>query len=573
MPIRDAEWQAEGWKRATKSRLGRRRALGLAAACAGGAFLAACGSRQGKKPQTASTNRGTSAGQPKSGGTVLGRVAHDPTDWDVTYQGFGLPNSAGLQVAYDRLLNYKSGPNVPYNELTLQPMLAERWETPDGQTYTFHLRQGVKFANLPPVNGRSFSSSDVKWSIEYLSRGGQFQGKKLPTAYAAWMFEGLSDVQTPDASTVVLRFAQPFVPFLHYVGFTWNVMLPHEIFDQDGDFKNRIAGTGPYQLDMAASQRGSRWVWKRNPGYWDAPRPYIDEIDWLVIPDDSTAYAAFQTKQVDILTGTGAKPTAQDIEQIKRGRPDAVIDQYLSTGPLLFYLHVSAPPFNDLRLRQALSLGVDRDEFVRTFTGGKGGWALAGAFSDTFTQAEIKQLVHYDPAQAKNLVAAAGYPQGVDIEFTYPGAFYGNIYIQEMQLLQAQLRKVGINLALKNLDKQDWVDRLVKHQYTLTFINKAGQPDIDSVLYAQYYPGSKYNYADVNDPVLTPLLELQRREIDPAKRQQTIREAVKRINVDQAWALGVFYPDSYDVWSPRLQNYGTTFGIAGWPLTSSWLAS
>src|SRR5205814_619387 len=104
---------------------------------------------------------GTSTG-PVSGGTLRVRVAVDPWDWDLTSSGKASPNGYGMQQAYSGLLAYQSGPDVKYAEPNIVPNLAERWEaSPDGKVVTFHLRQGVKFANLPPVNGRDVTAADV----------------------------------------------------------------------------------------------------------------------------------------------------------------------------------------------------------------------------------------------------------------------------------------------------------------------------------------------------------------------------------------------------------------------------
>lgn len=561
------------WQRRARARVSRRRVIGAGVAGAGAAaLLASCG-RGGGKPSTAPSGQPAAGGQPKRGGTVTLRTTIDPFDWDVTYLGKTLPCVNGIRHAYSSLLSFKAGPAVQYGDLSLQPALAEKWETPDGQTYTFRLRQGVKFANVAPVNGREMTAEDVKFSYEYLSRTGSIAAKKLPPADQAWQFEGMTGIETPDASTVVVKFAKPFVPFLNYMGSDDNPIMAREIFDQFGSFKDHIAGTGAWQLDEAASQKGSRWVWTRNPAYWDAGKPYIDQITWLVIQDQSAGLAAFQTKQVDVLTGGGYTATLQVAQQVAKQRPDAVIDSFLAPSPVPFYMMVSKPPLNDLRVRQAISLALDRDEFVRTFTEGKGGWALAGAFPDTFSQEEIKQMLKYDPAQSKQLLAAAGYANGLDLEFIYPGQAYGDQYVQEVELAQAQLKKAGINLNLVALDKQDWLARERKHQFQVTFpAGKSLGEDVDSYLYAVFYPGSGTNYGDVNDPQLTPLLDAQRRELDAAKRKEIIRQAVKRINVDQVWGLAIFTPVTQEIWSPRVANYAPNFGSKGWPLESSWLA-
>lgn len=159
----------------------------------------ACGPAQ-QSPSATQTDT------PKPGGILRDREASAFTDMDPTT---AVKSEAGMitNAAYNSLLGFKSGPNVKYDELTLQPELTERWEvSPDAKTYTFHLRRGVKFANLPPVNGRELTSDDVKFSYEYFLRSGPFKDKKLRENQYGFQLEGMDRVDTPDPYTVVVRF-------------------------------------------------------------------------------------------------------------------------------------------------------------------------------------------------------------------------------------------------------------------------------------------------------------------------------------------------------------------------------
>jgi len=560
-------------RRGLDTRVSRRRAMRLGAGAGSLAFLVACGERKTRNGGGGSS-KSTGEPQPKTGGTVAIRVTADPIDWDITYLGNTSPSLCGVEAGYNKLVGFQSGPSLRYTDLVIQPELAKSWETPDARTYIFHLQPEARFANLAPVNGRAFESSDVKWSLEYLSRTGQFKGTSLQAALESWTLEGIDTIETADSATATVHFAKPFVPFLNYAGFPYNPMMPHEIFDQNGNFKDRLAGTGPWQLDTSSSQKGTRWVWKRNPAYWDSGKPYIDQITWLVLTDDSTAFAALQTGQLDVLTGGGTPQlTPTSLAQLKQLRPDLSVDEYPAPAPLHLYMMVSKPPLNDTRLRQAIAFAIDRDELVHTMTADKGGWALAGAFPDTYTEDEVHQMLKYDPAQARQLLSAAGYASGLDLDFIYPANTYGDSYQQTMELLQAQLKKSNINLNLKAMDKQAYETNKRNHTYQITMTGKKLEVDVDSYLYAIFYPGAGSNYGDVNDPELTSMLVEQRQESDPNKRRSVVRDAVKRINVDQALALALYYPAGIEVWQSRLKNYSPNFGTFSWPLTNSWLGS
>ena len=167
----------------------------------------------------------------KYGGTFSITADTDPFDFDMSYGGKTTTNSDSIALAYESLLAFKGGPDVKHTEGALVPELAERWEvSPDARSFTFHLRHGVKFANLPPVNGRELISADVSWSYNYWNRSGEFKDRKLPATQIDFMFEGLEGIDLPDPYTAVVRFKEPFSPFLSYAASNWNPVVPKEIY-------------------------------------------------------------------------------------------------------------------------------------------------------------------------------------------------------------------------------------------------------------------------------------------------------------------------------------------------------
>jgi peptide/nickel transport system substrate-binding protein len=505
---------------------------------------------------------------PKPGGKFTVQVVDDPFDWDPTDRGKSVPNQWGLGLAYESLVGFKYGPGVPFDAAQLEPELAERWEiSPDSTVFTFFLRKGVKFQNVAPVNGREMTSADVKWSYEYFSRTGDFKDKNLPKGQYDWMFENLKSIETPDPYTVKVTFSQPFAPFLYYAGSPFITVMAHEIYDQDGHFHDRIVGTGPYYLDVPGSQKGTRWSFKKNPTYWQPGKPYIDEVQWLVIRDDAAANAAFQAKQLD---WQGDNMTTTDAEVMHKANPQAQMIQYTKVAPTHLYMNTRKAPLDDVRVRKAISLAVDRDEFVKVFSAGQGSWALAGAFPDTFSQEEIHQILKYDPNESRRLLADAGFPNGVEIEYMYTPKALGEVHVQEMELLQSQLKKVGINLNAKPLEYADLSNRRRAGDYTMNHTSKAIEGDVDSYLWT-WHPSSRSNYAGTNDPSLNALLEGQRRESDPVKRREIARQAVRMINEDQVYGLALYQGVDYEFVQPWIKNYAPNFLFFGWAILNSWI--
>ena len=549
------------------ARFSRRRVLTSAAATGGLAALAgACGRGGKSSSQPSSAARGSTA-KPVAGGTFHVPEVIDFFNFDSSESGKTVPNPYATSLAYDSLLAFKQGPGLPYDQMTLNPNLAQRWENPDTLTFTFHLVPNVKFADLPPVNGRALTSADVKWSFEYASRTGDFlKNAKLPEANFAYMFEGMDRIETPDASTVVVHFTKPFAPFLNYMATYGTQVVSHEIFDQDGSFAKQVVGSGPFQLDMSASQHGSHWVFKKNPDYWQSGKPYLGQIQYLILPDSASMYAGFQTKQVDIIQTIR---DANEIAQLKQNNPKAVTLETVDPQAEGLYVSYRRPPFSDVRMRKALSLAIDRDAFDKTFAAGKGGWAMSESTPSMWTQAETKQILKYDPQQAKDLVSQAGFGNGVTVAITVPPDSTSQT-LTLAQLLQAQLKQVGINIDIQNVDKATASKRLHGKDFDMYPATQVQFGDIDSRLYGQFYSESKSNWIQVKDPKLDALILAQRQELDTTKRAQKIKDVTRYLNANYV-NFALYRPPLASFWTPALQNYNDHWQQYNWNAPNIWM--
>ncbi len=512
----------------------------------------ACGPTSGPVPAGSGDT-----GEPKYGGTFNMRVSPDPFNWDISYSK-STPNDNGIALANDRLLNFKMGPDYEYTHSELQPGLAERWEvSPDAKTFTFHLRQRAKFQNLPPVNGREVTSADVKFTAEYRLRTGEFKEKNLPQGEVDYMFEGLQRVDTPDKYTAVFHFKDPFSPFVNYAASQWNPIMPREVYDQEGHFKDTMIGAGPFMLDPAASQKGSRWIFKKHPDYWDAGKPYVDEVRWLVIVDSSTSYAAFQTRQLDFLW----EILSVDAQEVTNANPQAIREKTLKPIAQQLYLSQASEwngPFQDARVRKALALATDRDEINKLLMGGEGEWGLAGAIRGLFTDAEIKQLYKYDLSQARRLLAEAGYPSGgVKIVWPRPtGTEREDIALSE--LLQAQWKKAGFDMELRFVEKSEQRANKRKGIFDVEIGSTGFHDDPDSLQYGRYHSKSKQNYGKFKDSELDRMLAASRAESNAEKRREIMRNISSRI-VEQTYTVELLYTPQYWFWQPYVKNFRPNF--------------
>ena len=544
--------------RITSRTVNRRRILAAGAAGAGVIAAAACGGG------TRSAKPAAQAGKLKLGGKFTQAVKADSPSFDPSTRF--VVTAQEIEFTQDRLLGWRTGSDVKYTDFFIEPRLADKWETPDAQTYTFHLHPGVKFANLPPVNGRAFVSDDVKWTLEYLSRTGA--ASSLKPAPSAAMFEGLDKVETPDPSTVVVKFKEPFAPFLNTISLEFSGILAREVADLDGGYDKNVIGTGPFQMDRSSSQQGLRWVYKKNPTYWRQGLPYMDQVTQLVIPDDSTANAAFQAKQADYIDYTGL--TGDLAAQVQRSVPSAVVFSYLAPEGKHIYMNVSKPPLNDERVRRAFMLGIDRDAMIKALSGDKGEWALSGGFPGLFTQDEVRKLLPHDPAQAKQLMSAAGYSNGVDLTVIYPGQKYGQELVDQWQLMQAQLKPVGINLLLQSIDPTEESNRKRSGDFQLEMSPKPLEGDLDEIVYTMFYSKSAGNYGRIKDAKLDELVLGQRKEPELSKRREIWRQISTHV-AQSAWSADLYYTTRYRIWHSYLKDYYPNQGYRGLNLVTSWL--
>lgn len=494
---------------------------------------------------------------PKYGGTLNVTSDTDPFDFDMSYGGKTTTNSESIALAYESLLAFKSGPDIKHTDTVLGPELAERWEvSADARTFTFHLHKGVRFANLPPVAGRELTSRDVKWSYEYWSREGEFKDKKLPATQIDFMFEGLQAIETPDPYTVAVRFKDAFSPFLSYAASNWNPVVPKEIYEQDGHLKDRMVGSGPFQLEPAASQKGTRWIYKKNPDYWNKERPYLDQVRKLILPDEATERAAFQTHQLDILGSGRAGYDYNGSMELRKAAPTAVVQEFLQPkGYHLFFTQARRGPFDDVRVRRAFALAIDRNEVNQVMSGNKGAWAPTGAWPGLFTDEETHQLMRHDPEEARRLLREAAFPFDSVLEWINTTENKTNNETL-IPLVQSQLAKIGVKSELKLLPRAIQRPKKYAGDYDLDmdFSTGALEADFDSLLFGGYYSTSPLNWSHLKDPDLDKLLLAQRQEADLTKRRDLHRAAVRRI-VDQAWGVDIIFPVKAGVFQPYVKNY------------------
>jgi peptide/nickel transport system substrate-binding protein len=424
--------------------------------------------------------------------------------------------------------------------------MAESWRQIDTLTYEFKLRKGVRFHDIPPVNGREVTSADVKYSIERIS--GMY-GKRRKFKHQYYFRNKLSAIETPDKYTVIIKTKEPYGSFMSYVGSPFSSIVPKEAVDKFGDLKRNAIGTGPFILKEY--QRDSHITLVKNPTYFKKGLPYLDGINYKMISKQSAILAAFLANKLDVFA---AEP--YQLPTIKKEAPDSKIVEQISGYSWLLRVRPwlddkpYPPPLNDVRVRQAISMAVDKQRVLSLALEGNG-IVQVGAVPNwpPYSMPKSEQ-VEYNPEKSRKLLAEAGYPNGFTIEFITWNLPY---MVKPAQIVQAMLKDVGITTNLKLLEMAQYFNRMFKFDYDFALhVNGAGL-DPEEYL-AKYFGGPKerVTYSWQNKEVWR-LIEEQRKTLDKEKRASMIRE-IQRLLLKDAANVNLYTPITFSVAKPYVHR-------------------
>ena len=527
-------------------RVNRREFLETAAWTGAGAAALAAG-RGRAFAQTVSQFPGwipASTKPPRRGGVLTRATAWDPPVIDPRLtQSVGLFQFAGLTS--NRLLRYVFVDEATgYTDLGLKGDLAESWQgSPDQRVWTFKLRRGVKWQNVPPLKGRELTAADVKFCFEAYAKEG----------VQAFTFGEIEGMETPDSHTLRVHLKTPNSLFPQIVAEPVAIIFAREVLEEDGDLKKRLIGTGPYVLKEHT--RKVRVVLQRNPDYFDTGRPYVDEYVILSTPDDATRKAAFRTGQSDFVTAQ----SPSEVDAVRKTNPNALVQSLTpSITPFGLALAQDRPPFNDVRVRRALSMAIDRQKILDTVFEGHG-LVTAGVpwiyYQDAKpTLKELGPWWQYRPAEAKKLLAEAGHPNGFETT-----VFYYEYFPQmtsSVQLVQQELKKnLNVTVKISKLDYTTYYGRYVEGKWDgMAWGFQSGHAvGLDERAYVYMHSKSTKNFFRVNDPVIDELTVKLRQTPDRAEQRATARKIVER-EYDQALRLWMPHGSNFVLFQPHLRN-------------------
>ncbi len=486
--------------------------------------------------------------KPRYGGILNWYIYADPGRLDIHAES-PLSVQQALAGVYSGLLHYD-----PDDPSKITGDLAERWTvSPDGKTYTFYLRKGVKWHD-----GQPFSAADVKASFDRVLNP-DFQSPRC----GSMLKPLVSSVEVVDPHTVQVHLKFPAAPFISSVASAWCRIAAKHILEKYGDLTKPEAqiGTGPFKFKRY--ERGSVVEWEKNKDYFIPGLPYLDGVKQFILTGVPTQLAAAKAGRIHLWdTWPPMKKTQAD--ELKSARGDEVeVYQASINTIMLIYFHTQKPPFNNPDMRRAVNLAIDRQELVAKTLEGAGvpcamlDPKLVGDFALSLAEVNklpgCRQPKDQDIAEAKRLVEKH-YPNGIDIEASVRSV---GGYLDRAQLVLSQLRKIGIRGTLKTYESAAGFAVYGKGDFTFIAIQDRAMVtgDPSDAFGLIYTTGAGSNWGKWSDPKVDELAERGLKEQNREKRKQIYHELQRYLLTQDTTAVSVGWIEGWFFKDKRARNY------------------
>ena len=429
--------------------------------------------------------------------------------------------------------------------------LAASWaHSDDYKTWTFKLRPGVMFQDGTPFNAQA-----VAWN---------YARQKDPNNHCrcAFYVQGITSVEPADDLTLVfhLRDASVLLPALLSIPSSNNVVQSPTAIQKEGDDYNRNpVGTGPFVVKSWTA--GDRMVLERNPNYWNKGLPHLDRVVLRPLPDSQSRFASLLAGETDLVWADESEP--DHIAKAKEDQSLRVLT-YSGSGASVAAFNTKVAPFDDVRVRRALVMALDRKLMSQALTDGLARPATNPYGDGSWVKCKDDGALPYDPAQAKALIADYGKPVAFKmlVTATPRGRAAG-------QVLQQLWKRVGADMEIDQVDQATIVPRAFSHQFQLTPWRIIDLADPDPQMFANFHTGSPVNLAQYSNPELDRLLEHARVTGDKAERAADYCAISRLINAEATW-FWTFQNTYYAIGKAKLHGVRKMFsGVVD--VSDSWL--
>ncbi len=464
----------------------------------------------------------------KSGGILKISFFDNPASLSLHEEATGAALRPGMGI-FNNLVMYDQ--QIAQNSSqTIRPDLAERWAwSEDGKELTFKLRQGVKWHD-----GKPFTAADVKCTWELLLGGGS---EKLRVNPRKTWYLNLEKVSTNGEYEATFHLKRPQPAFLSLLAAGWSPVYPCHVPPRE--MRTKPIGTGPFKFVEFRPNEVVKTA--RNPDYWKPGRPYVDGIEWQIMPDNATRNLAFIAGNHDIASPYGT--TVPLLQDVMNQAPQAQCVLTSTNVSRNLILNPEKPPFDNADLRRAVALSLDRKAFIdiiqQLLPPPEGLWGMPPEMLAT--------LPGYDPdiaksrAEARKIMEKLGYGPDKRLSVTLSSR---NIpaYRQPAVILIDQVREIYIDATLEPVETANWFPKIYRKDYTIAMNGtEAGVDDPDQMFYENFVCGAVRNYTGYCNKEVDQLIDRQSAEANVEKRKQLVWQIERRLAEDGARPI-IFYP-------------------------------
>jgi peptide/nickel transport system substrate-binding protein len=385
---------------------------------------------------------------------------------------------------------------------SIVPGLAASWEiSDDGLTYTFKLRDGVKFHD-----GTSMDAADVKFSLDRARAEDSVNAQKA-------LFAGIADVTVVDPATVRVTLSEPNGSFLFNMAWGDAVIVAPESID---DIKSKPIGTGAFRfVDWV---QGDKIDLEKNPDYWGTPAK-LDRVTFKFISDPTAAFASVMAEDVDVFTGF---PAPENLPQFEAD-PRFQVLVGSTEGETILAMNNKMPPFDNVKVREAVAHAIDRQAIIDGAMFGYGTPIGTHFAPHNPAYVDLTDLSKYDPELSKKLLAEAGFADGFETTLYLPPPSYAR---RGGEIIAAQLAAVGIKAEIINVEWAQWLESVFRGKnFGLTIVSHTEPMDIGIYARPDYY----FQY---DNPDFQGLMKRLNETTDPAKRTMLLQNAQRMISED-----------------------------------------
>ncbi len=485
----------------------------------------------------------------KAGGTLRVPINFSPSSGSLLEES-SIYSLRAFMPVFNNLVIFDQQEKMARQD-AIRPDLATEWSwSPDHKVLTLKLRQGVKWHD-----GKPFTSADVQCTWDMIQEKRANNWRK--NSYKEW-YGNLKEVTVVGPYEVRFTLGRPQPSFLSFLASGWSAVYPCHV---DGRvMRQKPIGTGPFKVEEFKANDVIRLT--KNRDYWKPGRPYLDAIEFRVVPSLPTRTLSFVVGQFDMTNSSDVN--ANLLKEIRSQAPKAICDTTASSVAGSLLINRKAPPFDNPKVRRAISLALDRGEFVKVMQGnGRLGGIMMpppyGVWGLTPKQLEavpgFGKDVERNRAEARKLMADAGYGPSKKLKVTYLVRLSTQYFLANASLIADQLRSIYIEGDIEQKDYTMLTGALIKGAYTLAF-EPAGTAldDPDMAFYTAYTCASQGNYTKYCNREVEAKIDEQSSTVDPVKRKKLVQELDLKLQQDIARPI-LYQQMTTACWHPYVKGF------------------